>query len=84
MTATTVHPEFDRAKADVFAERTLSALNNGALCLMMSIGHRTGLLDVLRGLPSATSTDIAGKAGLNERYVREWLGSHTCFRWCRD
>jgi ubiquinone/menaquinone biosynthesis C-methylase UbiE len=42
---------------------------------MASIGHRTGLFDVMRGLPASTSAEIAQKAGLNERYVREWLGA---------
>jgi 2-polyprenyl-3-methyl-5-hydroxy-6-metoxy-1,4-benzoquinol methylase len=42
---------------------------------MASIGHRTGLFDVLRQLPPATSEEIAAKAGLHERYVREWLGA---------
>lgn len=59
----------------MFAERLLAALNNGALCLMISIGHRTGLFDAMSGLPPATSAEVAAKAGLNERYVREWLGA---------
>jgi DNA-binding IclR family transcriptional regulator len=42
---------------------------------MASIGHRTGLFDVLRELPPATSEEIATRAGLNERCVREWLGA---------
>ncbi|MGB7946483.1 MAG: class I SAM-dependent methyltransferase, partial [Candidatus Binatia bacterium] len=37
--------------------------------------HRTGLFDVLRDLPPSTSNEIATQAGLNERYVREWLGA---------
>jgi 2-polyprenyl-3-methyl-5-hydroxy-6-metoxy-1,4-benzoquinol methylase len=65
----------DQAKAEKFAGRILTTLNEGALCLMMSIGHRTGLFDVLRTLPPATSPEIAERAGLNERYVREWLGA---------
>lgn len=66
---------FDAAKAGAFAGRMLSALNDGALCLMTAIGHRTGLFDVMRELPPATSEEIAARAGLNERYVREWLGA---------
>jgi 2-polyprenyl-3-methyl-5-hydroxy-6-metoxy-1,4-benzoquinol methylase len=66
---------FDPARAQGFAERLLATLNNGALCLMVSIGHRTGLFDVLSNLPAATSAEIAERAGLNERYVREWLGA---------
>src|SRR6185503_13875395 len=34
---------------------------------------RTGLYDALGELGPATSEEIAGHAGLNERYVREWL-----------
>jgi ubiquinone/menaquinone biosynthesis C-methylase UbiE len=66
---------FDPTKAEVFAGRLLSALNDGALCLMASIGHRTGLFDAMRDQPPRTSGEIASLAGLNERYVREWLGA---------
>jgi 2-polyprenyl-3-methyl-5-hydroxy-6-metoxy-1,4-benzoquinol methylase len=66
---------FDAAKAEAFAGDFLRTLNKGGLCLMASIGHRTGLFDVMRGLPASTSAEIAQKAGLNERYVREWLGA---------
>jgi ubiquinone/menaquinone biosynthesis C-methylase UbiE len=66
---------FDRAKAEAFAGRVLTALNNGALCLMVSIGHRTGLFDTMSQSPPARSEEIAARAGLNERYVREWLGA---------
>jgi len=67
--------EFDPAKASAFGERFLRALNDGALCLMVSVGHRTGLFDAMRELPPSTSAEIAEAAGLNERYVREWLGA---------
>ena len=66
---------FDSSKANAFAERLLGALNHGALCLMISVGHRTGLFDALREMGPATSAEIALKADLNERYVREWLGA---------
>jgi len=58
-----------------FAERMLGILNGGALSLMISIGHRCGLFDVMSRLEFATSTAIAREAGLQERYVREWLGA---------
>jgi len=67
--------ELDQGKAEAFAERMLGALNEGALTLMTSIGHRTGLFDAMAGLPPSTSEQIAAAAGLNERYVREWLGA---------
>ncbi len=75
MSALVTPLDFDTAKADAFADTFLTALNHGALCLMASIGHRTGLFDTLRELPPATSQEIAIQAGLQERYVREWLGA---------
>jgi 2-polyprenyl-3-methyl-5-hydroxy-6-metoxy-1,4-benzoquinol methylase len=69
--------DVDGAKADAFAGRLLAALNDGSLCLMVSIGHRTGLFDVMSQAPPSTSAELASRAGLNERYVREWLGAMT-------
>lgn len=66
--------------SEVFAERLLGVLNAGALALMVSIGHRTGLFDTLARLPPATSAQIAAAAGLDERYVREWLAAMTTGR----
>lgn len=65
----------DQTKAEAFAQRMLDVLNGGAIALMTSIGHRTGLFDTLATLPPSTSQQIADAAGLNERYVREWLGA---------
>jgi ubiquinone/menaquinone biosynthesis C-methylase UbiE len=69
------HTDFEPAKAEAFAGRFLTALNDAALCLMVSIGHRTGLFDIMSKSPAKTSEEIAARAGLSERYVREWLGA---------
>ncbi|WP_067716219.1 class I SAM-dependent methyltransferase [Nocardia yamanashiensis] len=53
----------------------LGMVNDGFLCLMVSIGHRTGLFDVMSGMGAGTSSEVAGAAGLDERYVREWLAA---------
>lgn len=47
----------DPAKAEAFAETLLGAVNHGALCLMVSIGHRTGLFDIMAALPPATQNN---------------------------
>jgi ubiquinone/menaquinone biosynthesis C-methylase UbiE len=65
---------------DAFAERLLDTINASASALMISIGHRTGLFDALAGLPPSAPEAIAQAAGLNERYVREWLGAMACAR----
>ena len=60
-----------------FAERMNRMLNEASLALMVSVGHRTGLFDVMAQMPAATSAEIASRASLNERYVREWLAAMT-------
>lgn len=62
------------ARAEAFAGRLLERLNDGFLALGISVGHQAGLFDELSGLREATSEAIAESAGLDERYVREWLG----------
>jgi 2-polyprenyl-3-methyl-5-hydroxy-6-metoxy-1,4-benzoquinol methylase len=61
--------------AGVYAGRVARTLNSGFIAMMISVGHRTGLFDVLAALPPSTSTQIATAAGLSERYVREWLAA---------
>jgi len=63
--------------AEQFSERMVAAIDSASLALLMSIGHQTGLLDTMAGLAPSTSAQIAAAAGLNERYVREWLGGMT-------
>ncbi len=67
--------EFNDKKSEQFAGQLVETLNHGALSLMLSLGHRTGLFDALRDSKPATSEEISRAANLNERYVREWLGS---------
>jgi ubiquinone/menaquinone biosynthesis C-methylase UbiE len=69
--------EIDQAKAQAFGGQMLSAMNGGALTLLVSVGHQTGLFETMAKLPPSTSQEIASAAGLNERYVREWLGGLT-------
>ncbi|BBY37679.1 transcriptional regulator [Mycobacterium mantenii] len=63
-----------------FTERITGAIDGASLTLLLSIGHQTGLLDTMAGLAPATSEQIAEAAGLNERYVREWLAGMTTGR----
>src|SRR4051812_10530225 len=72
--------ELDRERSDAFAGRLLDVVNDGMLALMISVGHRTGLFDVLAHMDAADADTIAAAAGLEERYVREWLGAMTSGR----
>jgi len=69
--------ETEAASSADFAERMTRMLNEAALALMVSVGHRTGLFDVMAAMPEATSAEIASGAALDERYVREWLAAMT-------
>ena len=64
---------FDPARAVAFAERVQGIVNGGALSLLLSIGHRAGLFDVMGRLGFATSDEVAREAGLEADRVRDWL-----------
>ncbi|MGJ3243805.1 MAG: class I SAM-dependent methyltransferase [Opitutales bacterium] len=65
--------EINEQQSTAFAEQWLEALNRSGLVILMSIGHKTGLFDTLSGMEPAPSEQIAEKAGLSARYVKEWL-----------
>jgi hypothetical protein len=65
--------DFNDSQAEAFADRMIETLNSAALALMISVGHRAKLFEVMAGIDPATSEQIARAARLDERYVREWL-----------
>ena len=71
MTETAV---FDPTEMEQFGGQLLSIYAGSMLNYMIDIGHRTGLFAAAAQGP-ATSQELADRAGLQERYVREWLGS---------
>jgi 2-polyprenyl-3-methyl-5-hydroxy-6-metoxy-1,4-benzoquinol methylase len=70
----------DTSRAEAFADQLLGMMNMGALSLMISVGHRTGLFDIMSNLPPSSVNEISGISGLQERYVKEWLGAMTVGR----
>jgi 2-polyprenyl-3-methyl-5-hydroxy-6-metoxy-1,4-benzoquinol methylase len=67
--------DYDNSKAEEFASKMFQFLNSGMLSLMISIGYKTGLFDIIAELKPSTSQEISQVAKLNERYIREWLGA---------
>jgi SAM-dependent methyltransferase len=63
----------DKALVQQFARQLFGLYTSGMLTLMVDVGHRAGLFDALQG--GGTSSEIAARAGMEERYVREWLGA---------
>lgn len=58
-----------------FSETMADILNFGAINLAMAIGYRTGLFDAMDMFNSPQTVEcISENAGLNPRYVMEWLG----------
>lgn len=67
-------PPLDEAKAEEFGGKVFEIYAHSMVTLMIEVGHRTGLFDAATKGP-ATSAELAERAGLQERYVREWLGA---------
>lgn len=72
-----INNAFDASRAADFETRLVRALNEGAMLQLISLAHRSGLLDQLAEGELMTSSELAAKAKLDERYVREWLGGAT-------
>jgi SAM-dependent methyltransferase len=69
----------DIEQAQAFARQVFGLYTGGILSLMIHMGYKSGLFDAMAKGPG-TAEDIAARAGLNERYVREWLGAMTTGR----
>jgi SAM-dependent methyltransferase len=72
MTAT--EQAFDPAKVEAFAGHLQGILSGALLNYMIDIGDRTGLFAAAAAGP-ASAEDLAQRAGLEARYVQEWLGA---------
>lgn len=65
----------DTEKKELFGKKLTDIFNYSALNLAMSIGYEKRLFDILDASGQAmTCSMIARKAGVNERYLHEWLG----------
>lgn len=68
----------DEAKVRAFTKLMVTHLTGASIALMMEVGRQAGLFEAMGAMPPATSAAIAERAGLTERYVREWLGAMVC------
>jgi SAM-dependent methyltransferase len=71
---TTTPTELDGARIEQFAGQLFGLCTGGMLTFMVDLGYRTGLFTAAAEGP-ATTDELAAGAGLEERYVREWLGA---------
>ena len=63
----------DPAKIKTSGERVFSYLKGMGISAMIYLGDKLGLYRAMSGAGPLTSTELAQKAGLHERWVREWL-----------
>ena len=70
-------PQDAPAAVEAFGDRMVHMLSEACTALLTSIGHRTGLFDALAAAGPVTSAGLSDAAGLQERYVREWLNGLT-------
>jgi len=70
-------PQIDWNKARSFLEHFTTDLSAAMLGAMTYIGDQLGIFRALDGAGPVTSVALAKRAGLDERYIREWLGAMT-------
>lgn len=63
----------DRDAAKAFQKRMVGVLDDSALGLLLGIGDKLGLLDALARTGPTDPATLSQVAGVNERYLREWL-----------
>lgn len=73
--AQTRDPEIDPEAVEAFGDWFAESLNRTGAMLMSSVAHRTGLFDAMADGRPGTSREIAERASLEERYVRECLAA---------
>ena len=69
----TTQPTIDPTKTEAFLGKVLGDTSGMTVTVMAAIGDRLNLFKNLAHGP-ATVAQLANSAGLNERYVQEWLG----------
>jgi len=65
----------DQGKFETLMGKALTDIGGALAVLMAHMGDKLGLYRVLQENGPGTSAEIAARAGLDERYVREWLSA---------
>ena len=65
----------DKSKREQFVNQMMGYVTGAALSGMIYIGDRVGLFKAMAGAGPVSAAELAAKAGLQERYVREWLSA---------
>ncbi len=71
---TVAEQQIDESKVEEFVGKVLGDVSGTTVTIMAAIGDHLGLFKDLAANGPATSDELARRAGINERYAREWLG----------
>src|SRR5258705_13268078 len=69
-----VAASIDSAKQEAFVGQVLNHTSASMVTILAALGDRLGLFKTLAASGPATSAEVAARAGLAERYTREWVG----------
>ncbi len=72
-----VAASINSAKQEAFVGQVLANTSAAMVTTLAALGDRLGLFKTLAASGPATSAEIAARAGIVERYAREWLGGMT-------
>jgi 2-polyprenyl-3-methyl-5-hydroxy-6-metoxy-1,4-benzoquinol methylase len=67
---------FDESKLNAFMGKAIGDLGAAMHGVMILIGDRVGLYKAMADSRPVSSTELASRTGLHERYVREWLNAN--------
>src|SRR5439155_27282592 len=65
----------DTTKTEQFLGKVLSDTSAFTTIVLAAVGDRLGLYKELAARGPATSAELASRAGVAERYARDWLGA---------
>lgn len=75
MNTVAVEVSVDTGKLEEFADRVMSDVGGAFALLLAYMGDQTGIYRSLRDDGPASSAELAGRIGVDERYLREWLSA---------
>jgi len=67
-------PTIDEAKQRAFVRKALGDISSTTAVVMAIIGDRLGLFKAMGEGSPTDSLELASRAGVNERYTKEWMG----------
>ena len=67
----------DQVRFDEFLGRAVNDMGAAMSGLLVVVGDRLGLYTALAEVGGVTTTELADRAGIAERYAREWLEQQT-------